>query len=174
MAANICSNNRNKNKTRKTSVGWDNRFRRKKYRMRTPSWISASWDNEIYNQAKTWNDEIGNECKGWSYWRKMKCVLTALTFVRVGNEESINYRKSTFRKTQAMLYTLTNELVAKVANSLFPPLSEKQCRTGWERLAKKIVVTAKITATERYLKFRLSWEQDLESCKNSMTWYLRT
>jgi hypothetical protein len=56
----------------------------------------------------------------------MKCTLTAGAFVRVGNEESINFRKSTFSKAQAMLYTLTNELVAKVEDSLFPPLPEKQ------------------------------------------------
>jgi hypothetical protein len=96
----------------------------------------------------------------------MKRVLTARAFVPVGNEESINLRKSTFSKTQAMLYTLTNELVAKVEDSLFPPLPKKHCRTGRERLDKKHVVTAKTTVTERYLKSRLSWEQDLDSCKN--------
>jgi hypothetical protein len=85
----------------------------------------------------------------------MKRVLTARAFVPVGNKEMINFRKSTFSQTQAMLYTLTNELIAKVADSLFPPLPEKQCRTGRERLTKKIAVTAKTTATERYLKSRL-------------------
>jgi hypothetical protein len=55
-----------------------------------------------------------------------------------------------------MLYTLTNELIAKMLASLFSPLPEKQCRTGRERLTKKIVVTAKTMVTERYLKSRLS------------------
>jgi hypothetical protein len=55
-----------------------------------------------------------------------------------------------------MLYTLTNELIAKIADSLFPPLPKKLCRTGRERLDKEYVVTAKTAATERYLKSRLS------------------
>jgi hypothetical protein len=55
-----------------------------------------------------------------------------------------------------MLYTLTNELIAKMPASLFPFLPEKQCRTGRERLPEKIAVTAKATVTERYLKSRLS------------------
>jgi hypothetical protein len=55
-----------------------------------------------------------------------------------------------------MHYTLTNELIAKVSDSLLPPLLEKQCRTVQERLAKKNSVTAKTTVTERYLKSRLS------------------
>jgi hypothetical protein len=55
-----------------------------------------------------------------------------------------------------MLYTLTNELVAKVEDSLFPPLPEKQWRTDRERLTEKNAVTAKTMVTERYLKSRLS------------------
>jgi hypothetical protein len=55
-----------------------------------------------------------------------------------------------------MLDTLKNELIEKVAGSLFPPLPEKQCRTGRERLIDKNSNTAKTTATERHLKSRLS------------------
>jgi hypothetical protein len=51
---------------------------------------------------------------------------------------------------------LTNELAAKIADSLFPPLPEKLSRTGRERLSEKIAVTAKAMVTERYLKSRLS------------------
>jgi hypothetical protein len=96
----------------------------------------------------------------------MKRVLTARAFVPVGNEESISFRKSTFSQTLAILYTLTNEMIAKVTASLFPPPPEKQCIAGRERLDKNIVVTAKTIVTERFLKFRLSWEQDLDSCNN--------
>jgi hypothetical protein len=56
----------------------------------------------------------------------MKRVLTARVFVPVGNEELINFRKSTFSQTEAMLYSLTNKVIAKVTASLFPPLPENQ------------------------------------------------
>jgi hypothetical protein len=40
------------------------------------------------------------------------------------------YRNSTFNQTQAILYTLTNELIAKMPASLFPPLPEKALQNG--------------------------------------------